>query len=369
MAVTYGFTLIYLLWCLAALLLIYGHGRRYQLLARGLRQVLAQPPQAGPPLSLIVCARNEAAHLEAHLPLWLEQKYPEFELIVVDDGSSDATGAVLRRWAAKNPRLRPLSHLAEGPGKKGALAAGIAAARYPHLVLTDADCRPLSRHWLAQVGAALGQKKLALGYGRITGKGLLGGLVAFETVQTAFQYWAAALAGRPYMGVGRNMAYHRSVYEAAGGFAAHADLASGDDDLLLARQAPGAAAILPQQEALTVSPAPPTWRAWWRQKARHYSTSWRYSPRRRFFLALEGGLQVYFYAALPVALLAGPWWVVGALLAWRLSYAYAMVGWVRHLQGSGRFWYAFPLWEALWAGATLLQHLRGIFRRRSPGWA
>jgi glycosyltransferase involved in cell wall biosynthesis len=365
----YGWTLLYLLWCLAALLLIYGHGRRYALLARGLRQAFDPPGPPAPPVSLLICARNEASHLEAHLPLWLEQLHPEFELIVVNDGSTDATGEVLARWAARDSRLRPVPHLAEGPGKKGALAAGIAAARYPHLVLTDADCRPLSRHWLAEMGAAFGQKRLVLGYGRLTGKGLLGGLVAFETVQTAFQYWAAALAGQAYMGVGRNMAYHRSVYEAAGGFEKHADLASGDDDLLLTGpQRPVAAAIMPRQTAFTTSEGPVTWRAWWRQKARHYSTGWRYTPGRRYRLAAEGALQLYFYAALPVALLVGPWWIVLALLAWRLSYAYGMMAWVRHLQGSARFWYAFPFWEALWAGATSLQHLARLLGWRPRRW-
>ncbi|GAB4498747.1 MAG: glycosyltransferase [Saprospiraceae bacterium] len=264
------------------------------------------------PISVIICARNEADNLRRFLPKILEQEYPgEWEVVVVDDASEDDTPAVLQFFQGKTPRLRVV-RISEKkqPGKKHALAQGIAAAKSDSLLLTDADCEPASPHWLARMAAALNEKpktEIVLGYGPMReGKGWLNGWSRFETAHTAIQYFSFALAGMPYMGVGRNLAFKRQVYERAGGFAAHADLPSGDDDLLVNGAAHARnTAICLHPEAFMFSESKKTWRGWARQKRRHLTAGHRYQTRHQAVLTLLSLSHTLHFFLLAVLLLAG----------------------------------------------------------------
>jgi hypothetical protein len=272
------------------------------------------------PISLIMCARNEAANLRRHLPLVLEQQYAgEWELVVVDDASEDDTAAVLRDFQRQYARLRVL-RIAEktGAGKKHALAQGIAAARHECLLLSDADCRPASPHWLAHMAAALHenpQTALVLGYGPMTpGPGLLNGWVRYETAITAIHYLSFARAGMPYMGVGRNLAFKKHLYESAGGFEKHADLVSGDDDLLVNAVATASnTTICLHPEAFVYSDGKKTWREWARQKRRHLSAGKRYRPLHQAVLTAASLSQTLHFFLLMV-LLAGGFGMVSAVV-------------------------------------------------------
>ncbi len=263
------------------------------------------------PISVIICARNETDNLRRFLPKILAQEYSgEWEVIVVDDASEDDSLAVLQFFQEKNSRLRVL-RIAEKKqaGKKYALAQGIAAAKSDRFVLTDADCEPASPHWLAHMAAVLNEKpetEIVLGYGPMReGKGWLNSWSRFETAHTAIQYFSFALAGMPYMGVGRNLAFKRQVYERAGGFATHADLSSGDDDLLVNAAAHARnTAICLHPGAFMFSESKKTWRDWARQKRRHLTTGHRYQPRHQAvltLLSLSHSLHFFLFAVLLLA--------------------------------------------------------------------
>ena len=80
----------------------------------------------------------------------------------------------------------------------------------------------------------LHQTQIILGYGKyISEPGLLNKWIRTDTTYIAMQYLAMAIKGRPYMGVGRNMAYRKSLFFERKGFASHLNLASGDDDLFV----------------------------------------------------------------------------------------------------------------------------------------
>jgi biofilm PGA synthesis N-glycosyltransferase PgaC len=282
--------------------------------------------EGGPAVSIVVCARNELGHLRRHLPLWLDQEGPDHELLLVDDASTDGSA----EWLAAqcHARLRVI-RLEEGekplPGKKGALTVGIRAARAPWLLLTDADCRPASRCWLAGMADAMRPGvDLVLGVGATAGApGPLNAWVRWETAHTAIQYLGWALAGLPYMGVGRNLAYRKAVWEGVGGFAAHGDWPSGDDDLFVASVArPGRVAAVWKGSAQTLTQAPPDPAAWRRQRRRHFSTGGRYPVRARLALGADAVSQFGLYAGLFAGLLTGhaiPWLLAILALRWALQ--------------------------------------------------
>ena len=104
------------------------------------------------PVSVIVCAHDEEKNLKELIPQLLAQDYPEFEVIIVDDRSNDATFDFLLAETARDHRLR-MVHVNRTPphanSKKYALTLGIKASRYEWLLLTDADCRPNGSAWIA----------------------------------------------------------------------------------------------------------------------------------------------------------------------------------------------------------------------------
>lgn len=227
-----------------------------------------------PPASIIICARDAALHLEKHLEDWLNQDYPEFEVVVVDDCSADETAYLLVTEAKKHPRLKYVlmdPAVIKNGGKKLALTLGIKKAQYEHLVLTDADCIPSSDQWLKHMMSGFTEgKSVVLGVAPITSQGILGGLIHYENMYTALNYLGMALRGQPYMGVGRSLAYTKTIYNSVGGFSAHHHIPAGDDDLFVQAVATKSnTAVVIEPEAYINSKGPKSFQAYWRQRMRH----------------------------------------------------------------------------------------------------
>ncbi len=244
------------------------------------------------PVSVIICARNEALNLRKHLPFVLNQKYSDFEVIVVDDGSTDATADVLQHFASEFPKLRiikidPSEKI--GKGKKYPLSVGIKNAKYEYLLMTDADCRPRSERWIQLMANGFSNgKEIVLGYGKYEKRaGFVNQLVQWDTFFVAVQYFSFALAGRPYMGVGRNLAYKKTLFEKVKGFESHAHIASGDDDLFVMEAAnKNNVAVVLDHDSHTISRSKETFKDWYNQKSRHLTTGGAYKKSILFRLSL-----------------------------------------------------------------------------------
>ncbi|WP_132128416.1 glycosyltransferase [Anseongella ginsenosidimutans] len=257
------------------------------------------------PVSVIVAARNEAGNLESYLPAILTQDYPDFEVIVVNDRSYDGTAELLKELKEQYPGLRVVD-IPENDkyrqGKKFALTMGVKAAAHELLLFTDADCRPLSPFWIKnmQRGYAHAGTEIVLGASPYEKrKGLLNAFIRYETFYTAINYLSFALAGMPYMGVGRNLSYKKSLFFKQKGFASHLHLRSGDDDLFVNRAADsGNTRIAFSRESQTVSKAELTWGDYIRQKRRHQSVGKYYRGKHKFFLSLHACAAILFYACL-----------------------------------------------------------------------
>ncbi|WP_417603177.1 glycosyltransferase [Owenweeksia hongkongensis] len=254
------------------------------------------------PVSVIICAHNEKENLRENLPVVLSQRYKQFEVLVVNDHSTDGTLQLIEELSQKYPNLRTLNFTKEkiGRGKKEALIFGIENAAFEHIVFTDADCKPASENWLSSMVSYFSYKDIVLGVSPYYFKNNLAGwLTRWETFLTAQQYLSFAKAGMPYMGVGRNMAYTKSVFEKSSKMKAHLKLPSGDDDLLIGEVATASnVAINMNPDAFTYSDAPSTFKDWWQQKRRHLSTSYHYKSRPTIFLGIFGLSQMLFYLLL-----------------------------------------------------------------------
>ncbi|PLX10839.1 MAG: glycosyl transferase family 2 [Marinilabiliales bacterium] len=277
------------------------------------------------PVSVIICAKNEAENLQSFLENILKQNYPDFEVIVVNDNSTDNTENVLNNFKSLYPNLK-VSNIKKEPillqGKKLAQTVGIKAAKNELLLMTDADCKVESEHWIEHMVRNFNNSTdLVLGYGGfIKRKGLLDKLIRYDALFIAIQYLSFAKAGIPYMGVGRNLAYRKSLFLKNKGFAKHYRLASGDDDLFVNEvSTPNNTKIEISLESHTRTVQANSWTDWKRQKTRHLTTGSRYRFGHKILLVLEVLSRYLLYFSLPVALLDA-YFFVGVLgaLAFRL---------------------------------------------------
>ena len=246
-----------------------------------------------PPVSVIICARNEAGNLEKNLPGFLEQNYPEFEVIVVNDCSTDNTEEVLRHLSVEYPRLK-ITTIKKDPkfvhGKKLALTVGIKAAKFDTLLLSDADCIPASTSWIQyMIRNYNGNAEIVLGIGLYKKqKGLLNILIRCETAFIAMQYTGLARIGKPYMGVGRNLSYKKELFFKNRGFASHLGIESGDDDLFIGEVSnKNNTAVENHPGSFTYSEPERKFREWIRQKQRHLTTSKFYQQSVKRILGVE----------------------------------------------------------------------------------
>jgi glycosyltransferase involved in cell wall biosynthesis len=244
------------------------------------------------PVSIIIAARNESDNLFNNLPFILEQDYPEFEVIVINHQSVDDSQYILDAFSKQYSNLKIIKvernqHLKYG--KKLPLTIGIKGAKYEHLLFTDADCKPASNQWISNMSQYFTEKKqLILGYGPYNySKGLLNKLIRFDTAWIAMNYFSFAKLGLPYMGIGRNMGYTKTVFNNANGFKSHYSLSSGDDDLFIqdaAKKKNYTININP--ESFCYSNGASTWKKWFKQKSRHYTTADKYRVIKKLMLGI-----------------------------------------------------------------------------------
>lgn len=265
-----------------------------------------------PSVSVIICARNENEHLKQFLPSVLEQKYPNYEVIVVNDGSSDNTEETLLELQKQYPHLYH-TYIPEDAmvmsSKKMALTVGIKAAKHDLLVFTDADCKPVSRDWLNCLIRNFDNKtNFVLGYGAYEQKkGILGHLISYDTFTIALQYLGFAKRGHPYMGVGRNLAYRKELFFKNKGFASILHLQSGDDDLFVNQHATGNnTRIEVNEQSITISEPKQNFSDWFYQKQRHLSTSKYYRFGTDIMIGTEVLSRGLFYLSLLILCIISP---------------------------------------------------------------
>ncbi len=254
-----------------------------------------------PAASVVMSARNEYHNLINNLPKLLNQDYPNFEVVVVNHTSNDETGPFLQQMAREHAHLKVINieqELNFFKGKKFPLSIGIKSAKNEILLLTDADCVPASDQWIRQmISAYKPNTEIVLGYGPYEKrKGFLNALIRYDAVVVAMQYLSFALARIPYMGVGRNLSYRKSLFIKAKGFTSHYRIASGDDDLFINQVAKSTnTSISINKDSFVYSTPKTTFKTYIRQKRRHLTTGKYYKPKFKWLLGMFSLAQLIFW--------------------------------------------------------------------------
>jgi glycosyltransferase involved in cell wall biosynthesis len=250
-------------------------------------------------ISVIIAAHDEKPNLLVLIPELLGQNYTDFEVIVADDRSADGTFELLQSF--NDVRLK-IIRIDEVPGninpKKNALTRAIAMSSKEHLLFTDADCRPLSKDWIKEMQQGFSERKdIVLGYSPyFKAPGFLNLFIRYETFYTAVQYLSFALSGRPYMGVGRNLAYKKKLFINNQGFNSYQHVTGGDDDLFIKDVSNNNNTSIRINHKSQIHSIPKsTFPSWINQKKRHLSVGTYYRLKDQIALGMLNISHICFY--------------------------------------------------------------------------
>ena len=329
-----------------------------------------------PPLSVILCARNEAENLRKILPAILEQDYPQFEVIVINDASTDDTEDILGVMEEKYPHLyhsftpesaRYISH------KKLALTLGIKASKHDWLVFTETNCMPASNQWLKLMARNFTpQPQIVLGYsGYDRTKGWLHKRTAFDTLFQSLRYLGFALAGKPYIGIGRNLAYRKELFFQQKGFSKYLNLQRGEDDLFINELATSANTRVETDFNATTRIQPVyRYKDWKEEKVSYMATARFYHGIQRYLLGFETFSRLLFYIACIAGIVFGilnfHWLVAGiAFLMWLLRFTVQAViinRTAKEMGGGRKYYFSLPVFDLIQPVQSLKFKLCRFFR-------
>lgn len=332
-----------------------------------------------PPVSVIICARDESENLHRNLHSVLEQDYPQFEVIVINDGDTGESEDFLTLQEEKYPHLYHSFIPASSryiSRKKLAVTLGIKASKYDWLVFTEANCQPQSDQWLRLMARNFTSRtQVVLGYsGYERGKGWLHKRASFDNLFTSMRYLGFALAGSPYMGIGRNLAYRKELFYEQKGFSAHLNLQRGDDDLFINH------VVTPENtrvetDANAVVRSQPVFRAkdWREEKIGYASTARFYRGPQRWLAGFETFSRLSFYgtwiAALVIGILNFHWLVAGvAFFSWTFRYTMQAIIFnktAKDLNDKRRYYFTLPVFDILQPMQSLRWKFYCLFRKRS----
>ncbi len=327
---------------------------------------------ASQPISIIICARNEAANLQKNLPAIFAQEYDDFEVIVVNDRSWDDTKEVLREFSKEHANLKTVT-VGEGArffaGKKFAATMGIKAARYEWLVFTDADATPASTKWLSGMKQPVDPtKEIVLGYSPFLKKGGLFNLLArFEHFFIAVNYFSFALKGMPYMGVGRNLAYKKSLFFKNKGFASHMHLPFGDDELFVNANANSNNTTLCIHPDTQIWAVPKTsFKDYLIERKRKAVARKFYKSKHNFILSMQVVTQFLFYVMLVAACFFNTLWfpALGIFVLSMVVRCFIYPRLLRRLSYPGLAWW-FPVLDILLFIFLVFNGILSIFVKKA----
>jgi cellulose synthase/poly-beta-1,6-N-acetylglucosamine synthase-like glycosyltransferase len=227
-------------------------------------------------VTVMIAAHNEFQNLKVLIPKLFEQDYKIFDVMIVDDRSTDRTKKLLGEMMAIYPRLRSVtikytpSHVTS---KKFALTLGIKVAKHDVILLTDADCIPDTDQWIRKMTAPIreDEKTFSIGFSGYEQKsGFLNNWIQFETLLTALFYMSFGLWKKPFMAVGRNLCYRKSFFMEVKAFKGLWHIQGGDDDLFVNQFATGRnTSIVLDPKANTTSTPKENLKEYLNQKKRH----------------------------------------------------------------------------------------------------
>lgn len=359
--------------CIIQLCYVFGiYNRIHQLFKKG------NEPSATdlPPLSVIIVTKDSGSALNQNLPAILEQDYPKFEVIVINDKSAGEDEDILKLLSDRYENLyhtfipKTARYVSR---KKLGIAMGIRASRYDWIVVTEPYCHPVSKNWLRSLAAQMTPSTdIVLGYSNyLPKKGWFARRIITDSFFHSLRYLGMALAGHPYMGVGCNLAYRKSLYEKHKGFADHLQLQRGEDDLFINAVANKYnTRVASGPDSIVRMPVPPYKRIWFERKMNALVTGHYYRGMARISNAFEtwtcGLFHLTTIGVLAMSIAEQQWIVTGIVaLLWLLRFISVMMVFRRTAHDlNENLCCIFPLFDLLRPLWSLVRQTQYLLRKK-----
>lgn len=283
-----------------------------------------------PSVSVVMCVKDDAYNLEKKLPIILEQEYPNFEVVVVNDASKDETEYVLRVLQEIYPNLNVVNlynNVNGFLGKKYPLSLGIKSAKNEIILLTESDTMPLNYNWITTMVKGFKQKKdIVLGFTNFEQKPtFLNTLMHYENLTSAMNYLGNAMLNNPFMGQGRNMAYKREFFFETGGFISQYNISVGDDDLFINKNANSKnTSVIINKESINLSSPKEKREEWVIQKKKHFKSMSHFKLKDKIISTLMPFATLLIYVSVALSIVFQfPWQYAILLLV--LKYTFQII--------------------------------------------
>lgn len=323
------------------------------------------------PISVIICAKNEEENIKKYFPLIATQNYPDYEIVLIDDASIDETLELFETYEKQYNNVKLVkvqNNEAFWGNKKFALTLGIKAAKNEYLVFTDADCYPVSNDWLLQISSQFTKDKtIVLGYSAYEKikNSFLNKIIRFDAIFNTTQYFSWAKLGKPYMGVGRNLAYKKSEFFNVRGFMDHMKIRSGDDDLFINQAATGTnTEILFSPDSFTQTAPKTTFKNWLTQKRRTAATATYYKGFDKFQLGFFLFSQISFFVLAVILLVFQyQWIIISSIIGFRYLFTWITLGYSAAKLKEKDVMYWYPIIELIVIFTQIIVFIKNIFSK------
>jgi hypothetical protein len=273
--------------------------------------------QTRQPVSVILSGRDITPGMEDNLDKILKQDYPDFEVVIVNESPDEDNRLYLETLARKYPKLKIINigeNLNFFKGLKFPLSIGIKSSKNDIIIITDIYSIPKSSKWIESIQSNFNQKTdIVLGFSTYPHKiGLFNQWLRFDNLQTSVRYLSFALLGMPYMGVGRNLSYRKTLFYKSHGFTSHYTLITGEDDLFVNQVAQkDSTRIEISEDSHTIFEGKIGFLEWLIQRKMHLETQMYFKLRHRVILGLNSVSLLLFYSAFAILLIYAPaFWIL-----------------------------------------------------------
>lgn len=256
-----------------------------------------------PAVSLILSSKNQKKLLEKNLLHFINQDYPDFEIIVVNNASWDGTDEYLEQQELLYPNLKVVSNSYQendrfSKGNKFAITLAVKAAANDLLLFADADCVPSSKKWLLEmVSHFSAEQKIVLANVKpFKRNGLFNVFLRFEAVYESLLRIGATKVGLPLLANRRNIAYHRNLFFSVNGFLSHLNMSSGEAELFVDEvRTSSNSTISLSKDTLVEYESRLSFSNWFSEKRAFFHVSKKLSTLPKFFLAAHYLSMLLFY--------------------------------------------------------------------------
>jgi biofilm PGA synthesis N-glycosyltransferase PgaC len=319
-------------------------------------------------ISVVVAMRNESDSVSALLNGLLHQDYPNYEIILVDDHSSDNTKQLIQLYKKDHPESAGRVQLMRnhGTGKKAALTSGVIAATGDIIATTDADALVPPR-WLSHINKMFSDEKVHFVMGGVALQQdgtLFSDMQAIEFSSLIGTTASTAAIGIPTMANGSNMSYRKATFEEVGGYHDNMHIPSGDDEFLLRKIStlhPQSVRFMNEQEVVVRTKTVATWSEFFNQRVR-WAGKWRYNTS---LLTMFTAVYVFLVQlAIAISFLQLPvsgWLPILSLLAIRLVLEAILLYNVARFSGLRWNWRAFVVLQVAYPFYVLMVSIAAQF--------